>query len=384
MKRLGKLLLAASVAAALALSVAGPTSAAPAGTGFDDVNDLVTGSGSDTTYTMMAALTKLYNSTPGCDTDNVTGSATHTRCLTGGQQTSTETKANWDHDVFLNLFPTGSSAGVKALQLGTLGVDYARSSRGPKTSGESDLNFFAFAKDGLVFMTFAGRPALNLSKAQIQGIYNCTIVEWDDITGNPADNGKTIRPYGMNPASGTKASMDTFLGFDANAGSCVQKTGTVYPFENDAKPPIADAISKWGTAQDIFWWSSFAEMKTYSYKRQSGVFWSVDGIGISNGTIANNTYPAKRFVYHVTRKVDATPEVAPAFPGEMAGGASGESGAVRQLTEWMCKLTAEHTTNPFYGTNYYADISGIIVAEGYQRVPAAERTHGACKTEPGA
>ena len=40
---------------------------------------------------------------------------------------------------------------MKALQLGQ--ADYARSSRAPRATGESDLNFWAIGKDGLAMVT---------------------------------------------------------------------------------------------------------------------------------------------------------------------------------------------------------------------------------------
>ena len=137
----------------------------------------------------------------------------------------------------------------------------------PKATGESDLDFWAFGKDGLAITTFGNRAPSNITKAQLIGIYNCTITSWQAITGNAADAGKTIEPIGMNPSSGTKATFDSYLGFDANAGSCVKKLPSgIYPFENDAKPIIDDPTIN---EDNAIWWMSFAEYKSWSYKRQT-------------------------------------------------------------------------------------------------------------------
>ena len=353
-----------------------------AGTGWDGVNQILLGQGSDTTYLMMQGVTNVYNAAPGCETDNASGSATLGQCILPPGQSRTDVKGNWDHDVTTEMFPTGSGAGIKALQLSQ--VDFARSSRGPKTSGESDLNFFAYAKDGLAMITMAGRSAANLTKSQIQGIYNCTITDWSTL-GFPAG---TIAPYGMNTSSGTYASMVTFLGFDPNAGACVKKLGNGdLPFENDVKQiagPGALAADV-ANAPNAFWWGSYAELKTYAYKAQTAEFWSVDGVAISNGTIANNSYGAKRFVYHVAKKVDATPTLAGTGTGtgDMGGTVSGKGGGVREFTEFICKPKVDHTTSLNTGNSNYDDLTSVIVNSGFQRTPSAERTNGACRVEAG-
>jgi len=377
MRLLRKVAVAGVMSAALVATVPSAASAAPSGTGFDDQNNTFVGGGSDTTYPMMLRIQNLYNGSPGCVTDNTSGSATLGQCLTGAAQTATDVNANWDHDIASNLYPTGSSAGVKALQLGQL--DFARSSRAPKASGESDLNFWAYAKDGIAIVTMGTRSPANITKSQIQGIYNCTITQWGQIYGN--GDTTPIAPYGMNASSGTKATMDSYLGFDANAGACVKKLSTgAYPFENDLKPIISDPA---GLANNAIWWGSYAELSAFKYKRQSGQFWSVDGVDISLPAIGNNSYTIKRFVYHVSKKVDATPASSGAW--QMTGTVGGPGGAVRQLTEWTCKPKASHSTDPYTGANYYDELTNQAIAgTGFQRIPAAERTNGACRLEPGA
>ena len=317
---------------------------------------------------------------PGARPTTPSASPTLGQCVLPPGQSRTDQKGNWDHDVAIQQYPTGSSAGVKALTLNQ--IDFARSSRGPKSSGESAANFFAYAKDGIAILTMGGRAAGNLTKAQIQGIYNCTITNWATL-GYPAG---TIKPYSMNTSSGTYATFQTYLGFDPNAGTCVQKLGNGdTPFENDVKQitgPGALAADV-ANAPNAIWWGSFADLKTYGYKRQSAEFWSVDGVAITNGNIANNSYGAKRFVYHVAKKADATPTLAGtgAGTGNMTGTTTGKGGGVREFTEFICKPKVDHTASFATGNSLYDDLTGAIVNEGFQRIPTAERTNGACEVE---
>jgi ABC-type phosphate transport system substrate-binding protein len=355
-------------------SVAG---AAPEPSGWDDVNDAVVGAGSDTTYPFMQRYELLYNQANGCDTNNASPAAppvpfTLGNCLTGAAQGATQTQGNWDHDYFAGFYPTGSSAGVKALQNSQ--VDYARSSRGPRASGETDLNFWAFAKDGLVMITMGNRPTGNLTKAQIQGIYNCTITDWSQIPGQAAG---TIEPVGMNPSSGTKASMDTYLGFDANQGACKKSLdNATFPFENDVKPVLeATGINE----NNAIWWMSFAEFRAFGYKRQTAQTWTVDNVGATPGTIANNSYPITRFIYHVTK--DAI--TAPAGSSDLTGDDGGKQGAVREFTEFLCKPAASHIANDYSGKTNYVELTSIYSATGFIRLPAGEQTNGICRLVPG-
>ena len=374
-----KVLVATALVAATLISVAGVAGAtAPEPSGFDDNPDQVVGGGSDTTYPFMSRADRLYNESQGCETINTSGDANLGKCITP-TNAGTAVKGDWDHDFFVEKYPSGSSAGAKGVQDGVF--DYARSSRAPKASGEGDLNFWAFGKDGLVFETYGTRTPGNLTKAQIQGIYNCSITSWQTITGNPADAGKTIQPWGMNPNSGTKATMDTFLGFDLNAGSCVKKLSApanYYPFENDSKPIIADPAFD---ASNAFWFGSYAEDKAWGDKRQTAQSWSVNGIAPSAGAISNNTYPATRFIYHVTRKVDVS-DSSPAGTEALGGADSAKPGAVREYTKFLCKGSTAHDNNDFTGLTNYQELTQIYSDTGYIRLPVTERTNGICRLVP--
>jgi ABC-type phosphate transport system substrate-binding protein len=376
-----KTLAAGVLAATITFGTASAAMAAPPGSGWDGVPDKVEGSGSDTTYAYMQKTETLFNQAQGCDTDNTAGSANVGKCLVPSspdENTTSAKQGNWDHDYFVSRYPTGSTAGIRQLQGIGGSADYARSSRGPNATGETDLNFWGVGKDGIAVVTMNGRAPGNITKAQIQGIYNCSITTWDQITGAPADAGKVIQPVGLNPASGTKATFQSYLGFDPNAGACVKKLSNgQFPFENDLKPVLADAGID--TANAI-WWMSFAEWKSYPYKRQSAQFWQVDGKSLTNATISANTWPITRFIYHVAKKttVDAA-----AGTETFTGATGGAQGGVRELTRFLCSTSTNHNPNDFTGLSNYDELTAIYASTGFIRVPTLERTNGVCRKVAG-
>jgi len=384
-----KALAAAAVAASTLVMGAGAAHAtSPEPSGWDDVLDNIKGGGSDTTYNLVQKIGILYNQGTGCEQNtafvagNPATAGTYGNCLVPVNN-QTDTKGNWDHDGTFEEYPTGSSAGVKELLAGT--VDYARSSRGPNATGETGTNFWAIGKDALAIVTWGNRTAGNLTKAQLQGIYNCTITTWDQITGNPADANQTIEPVGMNASSGTYASFKSYLGFEPNAGACVKKLDdpdgagpqtAIFPLENDLKPVInATNIND----NNALTWMSWANYRAYSFKRQTAVAWTVDSKTLSASTVSNNTWPLTRFIYHVTKSADAAPDGA---TDNVLGGDGGKSGAVREFTEFMCKVSTNHSVNEGSGLSNYDELTKAYSDTGFLRVPSTERTNGICKLVP--
>ena len=381
-----KSLAAATIAASTLVMSAGVAHAtSPEPSGWDDVLDVIKGGGSDTTYNINQKIGILYNQGTGCEQNttfaagNPATAGSYGNCLVPTNN-QTDTKGNWDHDVTVEEYPTGSSAGVKELIAGT--VDYARSSRGPNATGETGNNFWAIGKDALAIITWGNRSASNLTKAQLQGIYNCTITTWDQITGNSADATEVIQPVGMNASSGTYASFKSFLGFEPNAGACVKKLddpdgagpqAAIYPFENDLKPVIAATGINDNNA---IWWMSWANFRAFSYKRQTAVAWTIDSKSLTAASVSNNSWPATRFIYHVTKAADASPDAA---TDNVLGGDTGKSGAVREFTEFMCKTSANHSINEGSGLSNYDELTKAYTDTGFLRVPSTERTNGICR-----
>ncbi len=364
-----------------------------ANSGQDNINDIALGGGSDTTYVMENDLAQLYDQSPGCNVVTSAGPTIGQCIVPGASQTApaANLNTNWDHDIITNVYPTGSGGGIATVITG--GYDFARSSRAAQGTELSTTTFWGYAKDGIAIVTPAGRATTNITTAQLCGIWNGTITNWSSISGQAAG---TIRAYGMNSSSGTYGTFKTYLGAP-NCGTAVDpntnglKLGSgitaAFPFENDLKPVIADAVAKFGSASDVIWWGSFGEFKTYPYKLQGAGFWSVDSQAILTGTITTNAYPITRILYRVTpdSSVTLTGSNAANTVLSTTGATSGKAGAVRRNAEFICQPNsffdlAGTTTalNPFDGSTYFKGIGDTITKSGFQRTPTGERTAGAC------
>jgi hypothetical protein len=124
-----------------------------------------------------------------------------------------------------NLPPDGSSAGIAALVAdnGQGNIAYARSSRGPKSSDDSNLLFWAFALDGVSWSTFPGTDGpSNLTTTDLEGIVKCTITNWDQITDITGYTGPDapIQLWYPQLGSGTGSFFDTLFNGGNNPGSC--------------------------------------------------------------------------------------------------------------------------------------------------------------------
>ncbi len=369
----------------------------PASSGWDGSPDRIVGGGSDSTYPLGQKLGVLYNGAPGCAVVTSATSTSKGSC-NAAQESTVDVKGNYDHDTTVEISSTGSDAGINSLSSsgvqGPIAIDYARSSRMPTVSELNEVTGFGIAQDGVAVITFGSTSITqNLSLVDVYNIYTCTVTNWSSFGGPNV----TIRPWSMNPLSGTYATFRDVLrtasgdaAFDPNAGTCVLKlngpdnvAGTaddITPFENDVKPLLANVPG--ASTAGWLWWMSYGEWSTFPYKSgnnpgQGGTnLVSVGGSTPNNGNIANGSYPLGRTLYHVTKKTDAD-----FTAGTWSGGTSGKSGAIRAYTNWLCKTNnAAHSTNPYTGVGYRTEIIKAINEVGFQTVPASLRTTGtACR-----
>lgn len=383
----------------------------PTDTGFDDAPDQVLGGGSDTTYLMSGDLTLLYSRGPGCPIVTNEFDPNKGKCQPAGIP-GAGPFANWDHDTLAEATPTGSTAGVQSLLAAgpqyNPPIDYARSSRGPRSTGElPELTFWGYAQDGIALYSFGTRTVGNfVAGIDLYNIWNCTTTNWNQIPPAGTYAAGPIFPYGINPASGTFASFRDYLRgvsgnatFDPNAQSCVRKVAgadgingnsdDVFAFENDLKIQLTDKgpDNTLGTPDDddnnMFTWSS-ASILTFPYLLQSGKPWSITGIAPDPGTILAQTYPINRTVNHVTRNVDADCRTPAGSAGtcnnsssENYGADTGKPGAVREFTRWLCKLNnSQHLIDPVSGAGYRSLILGIIANNGFTQIKTDQRTPG--------
>jgi hypothetical protein len=385
-RKLWKWAAAAGVAVVIA-SVAGVTPAfadPPTGYGFDDQPHVVVAGGSDTTYKAMLGLTELYMNTSigGCQHVTTVGPDLNKCSPTGSPETNSNL-ANYQGDTFANANPTGSSAGIGSLNgnvasstsdagavhpvnitcpnstvVTTTGpnVDFARSSRGPKTSGgasrcsgnELDIDtFWGYGEDGIEVAAFTGTRGAELqgvgggafTATQLFHIWNCDggtgaggRMKWSDlipsIAGQPRGDA-LVEPWGVNASAGTFSSFQSFIqnnasgvpaGWSPDGQSCDRKLASgLFPLENDIKQPILNgpALSTDPSSPDNpenwIHWGSFGVLSaspflnsiTVSARTFTYTPAPINGILPSSAGIIGLTYPIGRTVYHVTLKRDA-------------------------------------------------------------------------------
>jgi ABC-type phosphate transport system substrate-binding protein len=367
-----KLLKLGIVGAALAVVgalVAGPAGAIPPSNyGFDDNAHVMVGGGSDTTFAVMQQLAldwqrSDYGNTGGCVISTATGPGIN-NCVANGSP-ETNDLGNWQHDTIAQANPAGSGAGIASLNAfngttygGTVNgsnVDFARSSRGPKTSGGNCAGgnektcdtFWGYGGDGIEIVLFGARASYAqgqvgngmtpLTATELFHIWNCDYTMWSQvpslkITGGGPNDGPIV-PWTMQTSSGTFATFQSYIQTNAsgvpanwspNGQSCDHKFANGPqagnpPFENDLKPLINDPTTIGTTAGDPnnpinwIWWGSFGVLSTFPFLSQpvrGGTTYStapapVTDIIPSQSNILAGTYPISRILFHVTRKADA-------------------------------------------------------------------------------
>jgi hypothetical protein len=400
--------------------------------GQDGKPDAVFLGGSDTTFEVETRLSTLYNQAPGCHVNDgktlpadskyypinqvTAGNLTSCKALDG------DSHLNADHDTIVQIYPTGSSAGINVVD-GANGAGLwqgARSSRSLTTAEKSTvthpLDGEAFARDGVAVETFGAKvpEAAGFTQAQLQNIYSCNgshngvngttgLYSYHDLF--PSDPDATlIYPYGIQTASGTYATFKTYLatvdpspatGTGINCVQALNKAnpnttsdGTDYAFENDAKPVVADANAKGIPLSGVLWWSSYGVQSTYSYKRDGANFWTVDGVSPQLSTFADKTYNIWRDLWKVQPKTTLDAVLASNAKNAVlvtTGASDKQDGALRSYTEFVCEPSSYYTggaatLNPYNGDDYFTDITSAIAAEGFQREPGlgTQRNFGAC------
>ncbi len=270
--------LAVAGASALTLAASLPAGAA---TVSQSANNLIVGSGSSTTYTMMQQLDLLFNNAPSCalTTANsaVAAQPLDFACIAGGggdplalTASPTSTPENPWADVVVEEPAIGSSNGIgqitKASGVHTTsqnvytGINFARSSRGVGSSDYTGLNFVAYAEDAISWFHFTSIPGSDttttltnganpvttatpngqtvatpsaaikdITLATLTSIYSGTFTNWNQV--HDADNNTIvggnapIAVFSAQSGSGTQSQFKTALGFDPSGSTKVNCTG---------------------------------------------------------------------------------------------------------------------------------------------------------------
>ena len=270
--------LAVAGASALTLAASLPAGAA---TVSQSANNLIVGSGSSTTYTMMQQLDLLFNNAPSCalTTANtaVAAQPLDFACIAGGggdplalTASPTQTPENPWADVVVEEPAIGSSNGIgqitKASGVHTTsqnvytGINFARSSRGVGSTDYTGLNFVAYAEDAISWFHFTSIPGSDttttesnganpvttvtpngqtvatpsaaikdITLATLESIYFGTFTNWNQV--HDADNNTIvggnapIAVFSAQTGSGTQSQFKTSLGFDPSGSTKVNCTG---------------------------------------------------------------------------------------------------------------------------------------------------------------
>ena len=110
-------------------------------------------------------------------------------------------------DVTVNYNPTGSGAGITAVQEGT--CDIGLSSRALKDEEKAaGLKETVLAYDGIAIIVHPDNPVSDLSIEQIAKLYTGEITNWKDVGGSDAE----VVLIGREAASGTRDGFESITG----------------------------------------------------------------------------------------------------------------------------------------------------------------------------
>ena len=174
-------------------------------------------------------------------------------------------------DVTVNYNPTGSGAGITAVQEGT--CDIGLSSRALKDEEKAaGLKETVLAYDGIAIIVHPDNPVSDLSIEQIAKLYTGEITNWKDVGGSDAE----VVLIGREAASGTRD------GFESITGT---KDKCQYRQELTSTGDVITAVSQ---NHDAIGYASLAAIK------DSVKALSVDGVTPSEATVKDGSYQVQR------------------------------------------------------------------------------------------
>ena len=193
-------------------------------------------------------------------------------------------------DVTVNYNPTGSGAGITAVQEGT--CDIGLSSRALKDEEKAaGLKETVLAYDGIAIIVHPDNPVSDLSIEQIAKLYTGEITNWKDVGGNDAE----VVLIGREAASGTRD------GFESITGT---KDKCQYRQELTSTGDVITAVSQ---NPDAIGYASLASIK------DSVKALNVDGVTPSEATVKDGSYKVQRPFVLVTMESKELSPAAQAF-----------------------------------------------------------------------
>ena len=193
-------------------------------------------------------------------------------------------------DVTVNYNPTGSGAGITAVQEGT--CDIGLSSRvlkdGEKAAG---LQETVLAYDGIAIIVHPDNPVSDLTLEQIAQLYTGEITNWKDVGGNDAQ----VVLIGREAASGTRDGFESITGTKDKCQYRQELTST------------GDAITTVSQNPDAIGYASLASIK------DSVKALNVDGVTPSEASVKDGSYKVQRPFVLVTVEGKALSSAAQSF-----------------------------------------------------------------------
>ena len=193
-------------------------------------------------------------------------------------------------DTTVTYNPTGSGAGITAVQEGT--CDIGLSSRALKDEEmAAGLKETVLAYDGIAIIVHPDNPVSDLTIQQIAQLYTGEITNWKDVGGNDAE----VVLIGREAASGTRDGFESITGTKEKCQYRQELTST------------GDVITAVSQNPDAIGYASLASIK------DSVKALNVDGVTPSEATVKDGSYKVQRPFVLVTVEGKALTPVAQAF-----------------------------------------------------------------------
>ena len=193
-------------------------------------------------------------------------------------------------DTTVTYNPTGSGAGITAVQEGT--CDIGLSSRALKDEEKAGgLKETVLAYDGIAIIVHPDNPVSDLTLDQIAKLYTGEITNWKDVGGNDA----AVVLIGREAASGTRDGFESITGTKEKCQYRQELTST------------GDVITAVSQNPDAIGYASLASVK------DSVKALNVDGVTPSEATVKDGSYKVQRPFVLVTMEGRALTPAAQSF-----------------------------------------------------------------------
>jgi len=371
---------------------------------------LIVGSGSQTSYATMTALTDLFNGSPGCDltasgsvpSTLSCGSTSSTAGSSGGEQGFAVAGENPYNDFSVQAPAIGSGNGATALEAAGTGsptqtIAYSRASAHKGNTTDNDV---AYAIDGVSWTTFnlVGGVKTNqakitdISKTNLSAIWNgtlsCTVsgvtynMDWKCLGAKASS---PIDVYNAQTGSGTYSTWSGALSYSGAApagltcAACEQgwvanggSAGTIVTAHENLFENQMATIAAQPDAKDAIYFMSYGKFTTTcagkngkkvvcanTAANDNVTFGTINGIAATQTSIQAalttplTAFPVTRELYNLYNNSSAT------VPSNQATlNFVGEDG-------FLCKASTVSDIDPQTGIAYRIEIENAIKAQGF-------------------